>query len=225
MWLYWSEATSVNTPYILKMGDTYISLAHEGAGRYEEKKSVFLAFATPISSEEEAQAFITRIRAEYPDARHHVYAYILREGNKTRYSDDGEPSGTGGMPVLDIIRKGGITDAAVVVVRYYGGTLLGTGGLVRAYTASAKDAVFSATPIRYRMADLVRLRVSYPDYQKITSILQTVSVTDTAFGEVVTLTVRVESTRSSEVIAALCAQTSGRCDTEVIGKTFCGEML
>ena len=189
------------------MGDTYISLAHEGTGRYEEKKSVFLAFAAPISSEEEAQALITRIRAEYPDARHHVYAYVLREGNKTRYSDDGEPSGTGGMPVLDLIRKGGITDAAVVVVRYFGGTLLGTGGLVRAYTASAKDAISVATPIRYRMADLIRLRVSYPDYQKIASILQTVSVTETAFGEGVTLTMRVESTRSGEVLAALCAQT------------------
>lgn len=216
---------SINTPGISKMGDTYISLAHEGTGRYEEKKSVFLAFAAPISSEEEAQAFITRIRAEYPDARHHVYAYVLREGNKTRYSDDGEPSGTGGMPVLDLIRKGGITDAAVVVVRYFGGTLLGTGGLVRAYTASAKDAISVATPIRYRMADLIRLLVSYPDYQKIASILQTVSVTETAFGEGVTLTMRVESTRSGEVLAALCAQTSGRCETEIIGKTFCSEML
>lgn len=216
---------SVNTPYICSMDDTYISLAHEGQGRYEEKKSVFLAFARPISSEEEAHAFITRIRTEYPDARHHVYAYVLREGNKTRYSDDGEPSGTGGMPVLDLIRKGGITDAAVVVVRYFGGTLLGTGGLVRAYTTSAKDAISAATPICYRMADCVRLRVSYPDYQKITSILQTVSVTDTAFGEAVTLTVRIESTRSQEVIAAICAQTSGRCEAEVVGKTFCGEML
>lgn len=216
---------SINTPGISKMGDTYISLAHEGTGRYEEKKSVFLAFAAPISSEEEAQAFITRIRAEYPDARHHVYAYVLREGNKTRYSDDGEPSGTGGMPVLDLIRKGGITDAAVVVVRYFGGTLLGTGGLVRAYTASAKDAISVATPIRYRMADLIRLRVSYPDYQKIASILQTVSVTETAFGEGVILTMRVESTRSGEVLADLCAQTSGGCETEIIGKTFCSEML
>ncbi len=207
------------------MDETYVSLAHEGSGRYEEKKSVFLAFASPVSAEAEAQAFIARIRAQYPDARHHVYAYVLREGSKTRYSDDGEPSGTGGMPVLDLIRKGGITDAAVVVVRYFGGTLLGTGGLVRAYTASARDAISAAAPIRYRKADLVRLRVSYPDYQKIAPILQTATVTDTAFGEGVTLTVRVESTRCGEVLAALCAQTSGRCETEVIGKTFCGELL
>ena len=205
------------------MNDAYLSLLVEGSGRYEEKKSVFLSFAKPVSSEQQAQEYLNRIRSQYPDARHHVYAYVLREGNKTRYSDDGEPSGTGGMPVLDLLRKEGVTDAIIVVVRYFGGTLLGTGGLVRAYTVAAKDAIQSAFPIIYRPADILKLRLSYPDYTRVTTTLHGVLVMDTSFEDDVSLTVQVQSTDTVAFLSALSAQTSGRCVSEIVGKTFCGD--
>ena len=95
----------------------------------------------PVTNEAEALAFLDSVKKHYPDARHHVYAYIVRENAIMRFSDDGEPQGTAGIPILDIIKKRGLTDIAVVVTRYFGGTLLGTGGLVRAYGKSAKDGV------------------------------------------------------------------------------------
>lgn len=206
------------------MNDSYVSLMHAGNGRYEEKKSVFLAYAKPVSSEGEAQAFLEQIRSQYPDARHHVYAYTLRENNKTRYSDDGEPSGTAGLPVLDLLRKGNVTDAIVVVVRYFGGTLLGTGGLVRAYTAAAKEAVASAVIATYHPADIFSVCVNYADYQRISPVLQTATVKDTVFGGDITLTVQVDAAQTDSFRAALSAQTSGRCVIKTLGKTFCSEL-
>ena len=109
-----------------------------------EKKSEFIGFCAPVKTEEEAIAFVNSVKKKHSAARHNVYAYVLREGNASRFSDDGEPHGTAGMPVLDSIRKAGITDVAVVVTRYFGGILLGTGGLVRAYTAAASGALHEA---------------------------------------------------------------------------------
>lgn len=206
------------------MSEAYISLSGEGNGRYEEKRSVFLAFAKPVTTDEDAQAYLNSVRSTYPDARHHVYAYVLREGNKTRYSDDGEPSGTGGMPVLDLLRKAGITDAMIVVVRYFGGVLLGTGGLVRAYTAAAKEAVQSAVPATYYPADILKMRISYPDYQKITAALQTVTVTDTVYEDDITVTLTVDETATEAFAAGVNAQTSGRIMLETVGKTFCRKL-
>lgn len=202
------------------MSDTYMSLRADGAGRYEEKRSVFLAFARPIRTEEEAVGFLREIRKQYPDARHHVYAYVLREGNKTRYSDDGEPSGTGGLPVLELLRKSGITDAVAVVVRYFGGVLLGTGGLVRAYTAAAKAAIEEAAPCIYRSADALRLQVSYADHRRIESLLAHYVVSDISYGNDVRLTVLVETEKTAGLTAALATQTGGRCAVEAIEKTF-----
>lgn len=202
------------------MPDTYTSLRADGAGRYEEKRSVFLAFARPIRTEEDAVSYLREIRKRYPDARHHVYAYVLREGNKTRYSDDGEPSGTGGLPVLELLRKSGITDAVAIVVRYFGGVLLGTGGLVRAYTAAAKAAIEEATPCIYRSADALRLQVSYADHRKIESLLSHYVVSDITYGNDVKLTVLVEAEKTTGLMAALATQTGGRCAVEVMEKTF-----
>lgn len=206
------------------MSESYISLTDEGIGRYEEKKSVFLAFAKPITSDADAQVFLNNIRSKYPDARHHVYAYVLRDGNKTRYSDDGEPSGTGGLPVLDLLRKAGITDAIVVVVRYFGGVLLGTGGLVRAYTAAAKEAVNHAVPATYYPADVLKVRIGYADYQKIVSIIQGVSVADTVYEDDIAVTLTVDRANTDAFVASLNAQTSGRALVESVGKTFCRKM-
>ena len=115
------------------MRDNYRTVASSSQIELEEKKSRFIAVCRPLVNEIEANAFVSGIRQEYPDATHHVYAWIL--GGETilqRYSDDGEPQGTAGIPVLDVLRKNGIDQAGIVVVRYFGGTLLGTGGLVHA---------------------------------------------------------------------------------------------
>lgn len=125
----------------------YKTIKHYGESRLVEKKSEFIGNAMPIKTEAEALEFINGIKKKYPDARHNVYAYTVRENNIQRFTDDGEPSGTAGMPVLDTLRKRGLTDAAVVVTRYFGGTLLGTGGLVRAYGKCAGDAVANAVPV------------------------------------------------------------------------------
>lgn len=206
------------------MSETYVSLSGEGSGRYEEKKSVFIAFAKPIVSEADAQWYLNSIRAKYPDARHHVYAYVLRDGNKTRYSDDGEPSGTGGMPVLDLLRKAGITDAMIVVVRYFGGILLGTGGLVRAYSAAAKDALQNAIPAAYYPADILKIQIGYADYQKIVAALQAVTVTDTVYEDDITVTLTVDQTQTEMFVANMNAQTSGRITMTRVGKTFCRKL-
>ena len=114
------------------------TLGREASAEFEEKKSVFIGHAKPVSTEEEALAFIKAKKAEFSDARHNVWAYRLRGDVVMRCSDDGEPQGSAGVPVLDTLKKSGVSDAVIVVTRYFGGILLGAGGLVRAYSHTAK---------------------------------------------------------------------------------------
>ena len=127
----------------------YTTILEFARFEYEEKKSVFIGEAAPVETESDALAFIESAKKRYPDAKHHVYAYVLRENSIMRFSDDKEPQGTAGMPTLDVIRKRNCTDTIVVVTRYFGGTLLGTGGLVRAYTAATVGALEKAQIITY----------------------------------------------------------------------------
>ena len=110
----------------------YKTLKRPAEASFVEKKSRFIGYCAPVKTEKEALDFVNSIREQHRTATHNVFAYSLREGNLCRYSDDGEPQGTAGLPVLDVLTRGGIVDAAIVVTRYFGGTLLGTGGLVRA---------------------------------------------------------------------------------------------
>lgn len=138
------------------------SLKRHGKIRYEEKKSVFVAQALPVSSAEDAAVFLHSVKSEYPDARHHVYAWrTCGDMLLQKYSDDGEPSGTAGLPVLDVLRKGRIEDAMIVVTRYFGGILLGTGGLVHAYGNSALLAVQEAGIIVCGVCELYQIMISY----------------------------------------------------------------
>ena len=123
---------------------SYKTIKTENSDEFVEKRSRFIGYAKPVATEDEAIEFIKKIRTRHPDATHNVYAYKVRENNIQRYSDDGEPAGTAGIPTLDVIQKEGITDICVVVTRYFGGTLLGAGGLVRAYTKGAKIAIDAA---------------------------------------------------------------------------------
>ena len=151
------------------MSDSYKTVKIESFGEFIEKRSRFIGYCKPVKTEEDATAFINEIRAKHWDARHNVYAYSLREGNLRRYSDDGEPSGTAGMPVLDVITKNGVYDVCVVVTRYFGGILLGKGGLVRAYAQGAKLALEAGQVIKMQSCLLCSLGCSYNQYGKVSA--------------------------------------------------------
>ena len=171
--------------------EDYRTIRGTATGEYEEKKSRFIASLSFADSEEAAVAFLEQVRAANRTARHNVYAYRLREGNRERYSDDGEPQGTAGVPMLDCIEKEGLVDVAVVVTRYFGGILLGAGGLVRAYSHGAKIAVDAAKRKLMTTCTLLSLEMDYSFYGKINYILPqyTCRVEDTDFGAVVTMKV------------------------------------
>lgn len=153
--------------------DTYHTIAAPSQGLYKEKGSKFLAFAFPVSSVEEVKAHLDALRKEYFDARHHCYAYILG-ANKDAYrvNDDGEPSGTGGRPIHGQLLSADLTNTLIVVVRYFGGILLGASGLVNAYKAAARDAINNAT-IEERTIDVVyRLYFEYALMNDVMRILK-----------------------------------------------------
>ena len=140
----------------------YYTILNQGKGKLEEKKSVFLSYAKRVFTEEEAKEYINEIKVFNKTARHNVYAYILGEKmNVQRYSDDGEPQGTGGMPVLEVIKKNEITDVVVVVTRYFGGVLLGVGGLTRAYCRAASLCIDESEIVERIMGIRLEIIVSY----------------------------------------------------------------
>ena len=152
--------------------EDYRTLQGQGLAEYEETRSRFIAVAEFADTEEKALAVLNRVRAENRTARHNVYAYVLREGNRTRYSDDGEPAKTAGLPVLEAIRHAGLTDCVVVVTRYFGGILLGTGGLVRAYSQAAKMALENAPSGVMRVCVRLTVTVEYPLYERVDLLLK-----------------------------------------------------
>ena len=151
--------------------ELFTTVSREAHIEFEEKRSIFLGHAIRTDTEEEAQEFIKRMKKEYADATHNVFAYMMQGDLLARYSDDGEPQGTAGMPTLDVIRKSGVRNVCVVVTRYFGGTLLGAGGLVRAYSHSASLALEAAGIITYEPYGEFELRCGYSEYQKYNVIL------------------------------------------------------
>ena len=146
----------------------YLSLARSSRIELEEKKSRFIALAKPVENVEEAQGFLREQQQKYPDATHHVYAWILAKPQMAQsFSDDGEPQGTAGMPVLDVLAKQGLVQAAVIVVRYFGGIKLGAGGLVRAYSKAASQAVEEAGIVRWLTHQMYRLSSDYGLAEKL----------------------------------------------------------
>ncbi len=200
----------------------YITVKQYGTFEYEDRKSVFIGEAMPISTEAEALAFIDAVKKKYPDARHHVYAYVLRDNSIMRFTDDREPQGTAGMPVLDAIRKNGCTDTVIVVTRYFGGTLLGTGGLVRAYSAAAIGALKNAEIIEYDVYLELNVEVDYSDYQKILPILarRGFRTEDSRFAVSVVLCGTVKKCEVDLLIDELTQATCGRAKTDIIAEKF-----
>ena len=201
---------------------SYITVKNSSVFEYEDRKSVFIGMAMPVSTEAEAIAFIDSVKKQYPDARHHVYAYALRENSTMRFTDDREPQGTAGMPVLDVIRKNGCTDVVIVVTRYFGGTLLGTGGLVRAYTAAAIGALENAEIIRYDIYSSAEFEINYSDYGKISPILSEVGfrISDTIFEENVKISGSILSSNFDVLREKMTEITSGRVEIKLLGEKF-----
>lgn len=184
---------------------------------FTEKKSEFIGSVMPVKTNEEAVAFINKIKSENRKARHNVYAYILRDSNITRYSDDGEPQGTGGMPVLEVLQKEGIYDVCVVVTRYFGGILLGTGGLTRAYSKGCKMALDAAQIMKMHPARTVSIRVNYSLYGKISSLLPSfdVKIISNDFSDDVCLKLMVKSENVTELTEKITDESFGVAKIEV----------
>ena len=146
--------------------EDYRTIRGTAIGEYEEKKSRFIAQLSFADSEEKAVAFLEQVRAANRTARHNVYAYRLREGSRERYSDDGEPAKTAGTPALEVLQHSGLTDLIVVITRYFGGVLLGTGGLVRAYTTATSRALEAAEVVTVRSVVALDVTVDYGLYER-----------------------------------------------------------
>jgi len=169
-----------------------------------EKRSRFIGRIYPVTTEAEAQEHLTALRAEHRAANHNVFAYVIQEGNILRYSDDGEPQGTAGQPVLNVFVKEEITNVLCTVTRYFGGTLLGAGGLVRAYAQTAKAALDAAGISVVREWQRLTLGCSYPQYERLskTAIDHGAVIEATDFAADVTLTLLVPAPEA----AAFCVQ-------------------
>lgn len=174
---------------------SYETILTDASDEFIERKSRFIGHIAPAKTEEEALAYLAEIRAKHREATHHVFAYILRESGVKRMSDDGEPQGTGGIPVLDVIEREALVDVVVVVTRYFGGTLLGTGGLVRAYSHGAKIAVDAAQRVRMNPCTVLEMAFDYGLYGKISYILPKYNAQTLAsdFGAVVTVKLMMTS--------------------------------
>jgi uncharacterized YigZ family protein len=191
----------------------YKTLMKRGADEFIVSKSRFIGYGAPASNEAEAISFLNEIRAKHREANHNVYAYILGTNmGVMRYSDDGEPSGTAAMPVLDVLRARGVTDCAVVVTRYFGGVLLGAGGLVRAYTQGASIAVDACGVGTMYPTARYAMDVDYPLLGRVEYHLksQPVEIEDKSFAEAVTLTVLVKCRDEQAFVDGVIAVTDGR---------------
>jgi len=170
-----------------------IILQNQGRFELEEKRSRFIGLCAPVKTEADARQFITAVRHTEKGANHNVFAYSVREGNIIRFNDDGEPSGTAGMPVLNVFDKTGVVDYVCVVTRYFGGTLLGAGGLVRAYAKAAKGALDAAGPTKEVYFKLYRVNCEYAQFDKVKYNFDKwgVEILDIGYTEKCTLHVRV----------------------------------
>lgn len=200
----------------------YYTVSEAAEASFIEKRSEFIGYIAPVKTDEEAVNFINTIKAKHRKAKHNVYAYILRKDNISRYSDDGEPQGTAGVPVLDVLQKRGLTDVCVVVTRYFGGILLGGGGLVRAYSHAASLACDAAYTMDMCLCHRLKICTDYGMYGKLTYILpnfETITV-NSDFADSVTLELLVLSKKLSALISEIIEITNGSAEI-----TDCGELF
>ena len=204
----------------MSSNDIYVTVAGEATAEFEEKRSVFLGHACHATTEEEAMSFIKSKQKEYGDATHNVWAYYMKNGILARYSDDGEPTGTAGLPTLEAVRKSGVNDVCVVVTRYFGGILLGAGGLVRAYSKAASLAVEAAGIVTYEAFTEFSASCNYSDYQKILNELPKYGIkTDGVdYADNVVMRLAVKKALVNDVLTRFSELTADRVITHILGE-------
>lgn len=200
----------------------YITIKDRAENSFIEKHSEFIGYLAPVTTNDEAITFINEIKSKHRKATHNVYAYILRDNNIVRYSDDGEPQGTAGVPVLDVLQKKGLTDICCVVTRYFGGILLGGGGLVRAYSHATSIAIENAIIMDMCSCYQLKFSIDYNLYGKINYILPDfyVKILDTSFTDCVTITLLVKIEHYESLNSKLIDVSNGTINIEKSEEMF-----
>ncbi len=192
---------------------SYFTVKNEAVAEFEEKKSVFIGHVKRVHTEEEAKEFINKVKGQHKEARHNVYAYAIGVNKGIqRYSDDGEPQGTGGIPVLEVLKKSDLTDIVVVVTRYFGGILLGTGGLARAYSKGASLAIGESGVVEKVLGVPLRITIDYELLGKIQYVCSTNQwhIEDTIYTDKVEILMYCESTMIKQISDTLTESTNGK---------------
>lgn len=200
----------------------YKTVEKEASDFFIEKKSKFIGYSKPVKTQEDALEFISKIKSKHWDATHNVYAYVLRENNIQRYSDDGEPSGTAGVPVLDVMLKESLVDVCVVATRYFGGTLLGAGGLVRAYSHTSKIALEAAGIITMAQCSVMSAEVDYSFYDRLNILLSDFSavILNTSFSDKVCVEFSVKENIVDSLNAKLIDVSNGKYISKFLRNEF-----
>ena len=200
----------------------YKTVEKEASDFFIEKKSKFIGYAKPVKTQEDALEFISKIKSKHWDATHNVYAYVLRENNIQRYSDDGEPCGTAGVPVLDVMLKESLVDVCVVATRYFGGTLLGAGGLVRAYSHTSKIALEAAGIITMAQCSIMSAEVDYSFYDRLNILLSDFSavILNTSFSDKVCVEFSVKENIVDSLNAKLIDVSNGKYISKFLRSEF-----
>ncbi len=199
----------------------YTTVGSAGESEIVISKSRFLGYCFPVSSEAEAAERIAEIKKRHWDARHVCYAFRLL-GGSVRSTDDGEPSGTAGAPILNVLTQSGMENTLCAVVRYFGGVLLGTGGLVRAYGKTASEAVESAGTLRYQICQKMRVAVSYPSYAVLEPLIKTLKYPCQAeFGENITLLCTIPAEESERFCRTITDKTDGSAQIALLERALC----
>lgn len=200
----------------------YKTVEKESVAEFTEKKSRFIGYVCPVKTAEEAQNFIAQVRSKNREATHNVPAYALLENNIQRCSDDGEPSGTAGVPVLDVILKSEVKDVCVVVTRYFGGVLLGAGGLVRAYSHASKIALDAGGIITMAPCVVLQVEADYSLYERIRIMLEenSANIEDCIFSDNVKIVFSIRDTRIDDISKKLTELSNGRYTFVKIGEKY-----
>ncbi len=200
----------------------YKTVEFESKDEFVEKKSRFIGYVKPVKTQEEATNFVNSIKSKHWDATHNVSAFVLRENNIQRSSDDGEPSGTAGVPTLDVLLKENLVDVCVVVTRYFGGTLLGAGGLIRAYSHSSKIAVEAGHIITMAPCKVLSVSVDYSFYDRLNILLSdfNANIENSEFTDNVTVTFSIRENTVPLLQDKLTQQSNGKYILKEIGEKF-----
>ena len=205
------------------MTESFITVRKTACDEVTIQKSRFIGYATPCAAEEDAIRFIQEIREQHREAKHHCYAYIIGSNSGImRYSDDGEPGGTAGMPMLDLLKKEKTVNCCVVVVRYFGGVLLGTGGLVRAYTQGCKLALEAAGIVRMELSDVIQGRVTYSLWNSMQYTLRNMDIQmgSVQYSDNVEFEFAVRKIHSAESIRTLQNKTDGKLEYTILKEEY-----